>query len=140
MCCSVWQGRAGRSRTTSRIGGRSSTSVSARARSEERRVGKEWRSLCDWSSDVCSSDLPDLHPLEQWSDSRPRAGIHALQQPVMQSVFPNTMHTGDVLLRLAGKGGTFKDYLQNRWKELHQRFGKGQIGRASCRERVEITV
>src|SRR5438034_373357 len=28
-------------------------------RSEERRVGKEWRSLCDWSSDVCSSDLHD---------------------------------------------------------------------------------
>src|SRR5437588_464992 len=28
-----------------------------RLRSEERRVGKEWRSLCDWSSDVCSSDL-----------------------------------------------------------------------------------
>src|SRR6476646_8676218 len=30
------------------------------ARSEERRVGKECRSRCDWSSDVCSSDLsPD---------------------------------------------------------------------------------
>src|SRR5476649_28697 len=28
-----------------------------RHRSEERRVGKECRSLCDWSSDVCSSDL-----------------------------------------------------------------------------------
>src|SRR4030095_7396090 len=28
-----------------------------RSRSEERRVGKECRSLCDWSSDVCSSDL-----------------------------------------------------------------------------------
>src|SRR5579875_1926684 len=28
-------------------------------RSEERRVGKECRSLCDWSSDVCSSDLGD---------------------------------------------------------------------------------
>src|SRR5215211_6366825 len=26
-------------------------------RSEERRVGKECRSLCDWSSDVCSTDL-----------------------------------------------------------------------------------
>src|SRR5882672_8420835 len=26
-------------------------------RSEERRAGKECRSLCDWSSDVCSSDL-----------------------------------------------------------------------------------
>src|SRR5476649_766567 len=30
------------------------------ARSEERRVGKECRSLCDWSSDVCSSDLGRL--------------------------------------------------------------------------------
>src|SRR5688572_4546776 len=27
-------------------------------RSEERRVGKECRFDCDWSSDVCSSDLP----------------------------------------------------------------------------------
>src|ERR1035437_8240029 len=26
-------------------------------RSEERRVGKECRYRCDWSSDVCSSDL-----------------------------------------------------------------------------------
>src|SRR5476649_593893 len=31
----------------------------SRRRSEERRVGKECRSLCDWSSDVCSSDLID---------------------------------------------------------------------------------
>src|SRR5476649_549364 len=29
----------------------------ALVRSEERRVGKECRSRCDWSSDVCSSDL-----------------------------------------------------------------------------------
>src|SRR5882672_6041376 len=29
-------------------------------RSEERRVGKECRSRCDWSSDVCSSDLIGL--------------------------------------------------------------------------------
>src|SRR4029453_7630966 len=29
----------------------------ASVRSEERRVGKGWRSRCDWSSDVCSSDL-----------------------------------------------------------------------------------
>src|SRR4029453_7544916 len=29
----------------------------AKERSEERRVGKECRSRCDWSSDVCSSDL-----------------------------------------------------------------------------------
>src|SRR6202049_4560021 len=30
------------------------------SRSEERRVGKECRSQCDWSSDVCSSDLIDI--------------------------------------------------------------------------------
>src|SRR5260221_302920 len=30
---------------------------SYKMRSEERRVGKECRSRCDWSSDVCSSDL-----------------------------------------------------------------------------------
>src|SRR3989449_3907055 len=70
--------------------------------------------------------LPDLHPLEQWNDSRPRAGIHALQQPVMQPVFPNAIAAGDVLLRAAGKAGTFKDYVQGRWHELHQRFGKGR--------------
>src|SRR5476649_1522128 len=31
-------------------------------RSEERRVGKECRSRCDWSSDVCSSDLLGPQP------------------------------------------------------------------------------
>jgi anaerobic selenocysteine-containing dehydrogenase/Fe-S-cluster-containing dehydrogenase component len=70
--------------------------------------------------------LPDLHPLEQWNDSRPRAGIYALQQPVMQPVLPNALAAGDVLLRVAGKPGTFKDYLAGRWHELHQRFGKGR--------------
>src|SRR5260221_715124 len=32
-------------------------------RSEERRVGKECRSRCDWSSDVCSSDLSSLEKI-----------------------------------------------------------------------------
>ncbi|PYO94480.1 MAG: hypothetical protein DMD60_14525, partial [Gemmatimonadetes bacterium] len=70
--------------------------------------------------------LPDLHPLEQWNDARPRAGIYALQQPVMQPVFPNTRHTGDVLLQASGTAGTFKDYLQTRWRTLHQRYGRGR--------------
>ncbi len=70
--------------------------------------------------------LPDLHPLEQWNDVRPRAGVFALQQPVMQPVFPNARHAGDVVLRAAGKPGTFKDYLQNRWRELHRRHGAGR--------------
>ena len=70
--------------------------------------------------------LPDLHPLEQWNDSRPRAGVFALQQPAMQPVFPETRHSGDVLLRVAGRPGTFKDYLQGKWRELHRRFGAGK--------------
>src|SRR5882672_10540665 len=37
------------------------------SRSEERRVGKECRSLCDWSSDVCSSDL---HRSEKGEDDQ----------------------------------------------------------------------
>src|SRR4030095_16876731 len=38
----------------------------ATMRSEERRVGQECRSRCDWSSDVCSSDLCDeIRPFSQ---------------------------------------------------------------------------
>src|SRR5947208_12894417 len=70
--------------------------------------------------------LPELHPLEQWNDSRPRAGVYALQQPVMQPVFPNTRHTGDVILQVSGKAGAFKEYLQTRWRTLHQRYGRGR--------------
>jgi anaerobic selenocysteine-containing dehydrogenase/Fe-S-cluster-containing dehydrogenase component len=70
--------------------------------------------------------LPDLHPLEQWNDSRPRAAVYALQQPVMQPVFPNARHAGDVLLQAAGKTGTFKEYVQTRWRALHQRYGRGR--------------
>src|SRR5215211_5056583 len=44
----------------------------ATPRSEERRVGKECRSLCDWSSDVCSSDLGD----ERANDLRRRRQDH----------------------------------------------------------------
>jgi molybdopterin-containing oxidoreductase family iron-sulfur binding subunit len=70
--------------------------------------------------------LPDLHPLEQWNDSRPRVGVFALQQPAMQPVFPETRHSGDVVLRLMGRTGSFRDHLQNRWRELHRRFGAGK--------------
>src|SRR2546426_2778090 len=70
--------------------------------------------------------LPDLHPLEQWNDSRPRAGVYALQQPVMQPVFPNARHTGDVLLQVSGSASSFKEYLQTRWRTLHQRYGRGR--------------
>src|SRR3989441_4809160 len=70
--------------------------------------------------------LPDLHPLEQWNDARPRASVVALLQPVMQPVFPEARHTGDVLLRAAGRDQTFQDYLQGKWRELHRRQGGGK--------------
>ena len=67
--------------------------------------------------------LPDLHPLEQWNDSRPRAGVFALQQPAMMPVFDGPRQTGDILLQLAGRTGGYKRYLQGKWAALHQRVG-----------------
>jgi len=72
-------------------------------------------SYLDETAAACDMILPDHHPLEQWGDSRPRAGVTALQQPIVQPVF-NTRPTGDVILKLSGKAGTFQDYLQAKWK------------------------
>src|SRR5882672_5864117 len=72
-------------------------------RSEERRVGKECRSRCDWSSDVCSSDLPA-------DAGRPAARI----------VRPSRFREG---------GGA-------RARRSRDSRRTGEIGRASCRERV----
>ena len=68
--------------------------------------------------------LPNLHALERWDDTRPRAGVTGLMQPVMEPVFAG-MHTGDVLLQSAKQVGgavaavatapDFKTYLQNAW-------------------------
>src|SRR2546428_6753046 len=75
-------------------------------------------SYMDETAAACDLILPDHHPLEQWGDSRPRAGVVGLQQPVVQPVF-DTRPTGDLILKLAGKSGTFQDYLQGRWRTRH---------------------
>src|SRR3989454_1830117 len=75
-------------------------------------------SYLDETAAACDLILPDHHPLEQWGDSRPRAGVTALQQPVVQPVF-DTRPTGDLILKLAGKSGTFQDYLQGKWRTRH---------------------
>ena len=77
-------------------------------------------SYMDETAAACDMILPDHHPLEQWGDSRPRAGITAFQQPVVQPVF-DTRQTGDVILRLAGRSGTFKDHVQGKWRALQPR-------------------
>src|SRR5476649_2129824 len=73
------------------------------ARSEERRVGKECRSRCDWSSDVCSSDL----------DGRVAGGGR----------------------RKGGPGGRHPG-LGGHIDDGGGVLPRGEIGRASCRERV----
>ena len=72
-------------------------------------------SYLDETTAACDMVLPDHHPLEQWADSRPRAGVTAFQQPVVQPVF-DTKQTGDVVLRLAGRSGTFQDHLQAKYR------------------------
>src|SRR5882672_5853157 len=86
-----------------RLAGLPPLNVLIQVRSEERRVGKECRSRCDWSSDVCSSDLRAL-----------RLGAYARAREDRAPA-----------LRAAP-----------RRPAAAQRADPGQIGRASCRERV----
>src|SRR5436305_2049616 len=118
------------------------------SRSEERRVGKEWRSRwaayhssrrrhtrCgrDWSSDVCSSDLK-------------RAECRAAQDrgQAMADVSGRGPYAADraghdrglcLLLEIVGDLGDAVD----RHRQRHE-LDAVEIGRASCRERVEISV
>src|SRR4030095_7884215 len=48
-------------------------------RSEERRVGKECRSRCDWSSDVSSSDLLNRKPLTLEDSKAIEEGVDAAE-------------------------------------------------------------
>src|SRR5438874_2670836 len=107
-------------------------------RSEERRVGKECRytrSLRDWSSDVCSSDL------------KPDEIYHLGAQSHVRVSFDIPEYTSDVtgvgtirILEAIREAGLRSRFLQASSSEM---FGKAQevpqnekIGRASCRERV----
>src|ERR1044072_1062706 len=76
-------------------------------RSEERRVGKEWIYQCDWSSDVCSSDL--------------HRGRGERQHPAPHDC----------------PGGSPGD---RQHRPAARKLADPQIGRASCRERVDISV
>src|SRR5438132_9273965 len=74
------------------------------------------RSLCDWSSDVCSSDL---QLVLEWC-----AANHACRRPPF---FAKSFNRIPAWLPLIS------------WI-LVRTSGLGQIGRASCRKRVEILV
>jgi len=99
-------------------------------------------SYLDETAAACDLVLPDHHPLEQWGDSRPRAGVVALQQPVVQPVF-DTRQTGDVILKLAGRTGTFKDRVKGKladqaWIESLARGGIYAEAAAATRATVRL--
>src|SRR5436190_233183 len=109
-------------------------------RSEERRVGKEWRSLCDWSSDVCSSDLRALIALAPGDVPRlAEAGIDArVLMFTLVASFVACLGFGLAPAVHATRVDTNAALKQSAARLVGDRSWK--IGRASCRERVEITV
>src|SRR5205814_2607567 len=87
------------------------------------------RCLSDWSSDVCSSDLSfnDRHE----TDVRDFGGFNAFQSAVNHAVDATTT---------IFKHNYFTGPWVNEANLTYEHFKQEQIGRASCRERAEITV
>src|SRR5205085_4531788 len=93
---------------------------------------------CDWSSDVCSSDLVDgtyelfrhFYGLRRFNKGvdRPYGAVVGVLQTVLQMI-----ENGDRVKDFASRGPT---YLGVATDHVIESFRK--IGRASCRERVEI--
>src|SRR5437588_480151 len=109
-------------------------------RSEERRVGKEVRSLCDWSSDVCSSDLKG----EIVDFPRKQKVGEGAKGDIPVAVSGVTGFGGSIRVDAAGniyvlQGGIPADFPVPAGFEKDEAF-RNEIGRASCRERGEITV
>src|SRR5437588_544604 len=109
-------------------------------RSEKRRVGKVGRSLCDWSSDVCSSDL---HDRMISTDVEHAVAAQEIQIRLIIHV---------VEIRALGAGIDFvetDDALRLHQRSVQMFFVQvvilaqarsNEIGKASCRESGEITV
>jgi molybdopterin-containing oxidoreductase family iron-sulfur binding subunit len=80
----------------------------------------------DETSALCNLIMPDRHFLESWGDSSPRAGIMAIQQPVMEPVpMFDAKAAGDALLAVAGQldadlgAATFYEYLRAQHMAAH---------------------
>src|SRR5207249_7648699 len=93
------------------------------------------RSKRDWSSDVCSSDLTTVrfinvsggpHNIAFYADSIPKGGAAVLKKGM-----PNAM--GDLM-------GAFLTQPNEKYDVSFTGAPAGEIGRASCRERVEMGV
>src|SRR5579875_3929033 len=83
-----------------------------RRRSEERRVGKECRSRCDWSSDVCSSDL---NAATHWDrGGADDALIHDAEAAHYQAVRIAKSATTDAV-QILGGAGFMQDHPVEMW-------------------------
>ncbi len=66
----------------------------------------------DETAEMASLLLPAHHPLEEWRDSNPRAGVRGLGQPVLQPVV-RSRPIGDILLTTVPAGASVP------WKTQH---------------------
>src|SRR3546814_20450453 len=108
--------------------------------------------ISDWSSDVCSSDLVDLAISRQENALsvltgrapaaiRPRAKLSGLQAPPLPGGLPSTLlrRRPDIApaeLSLAASDATLDAARAPFLPSLRLTGSAGEIGRASCRERV----
>ncbi len=88
----------------------------------------------DETTEACDVVLPVSHALESFGDAWTARGVYSLQQPAMKKLpMFDSRPAGDVLIALATAGGagskwpdSYHDYLRDRWKSMHSRFGAGR--------------
>src|SRR5688572_31164019 len=88
---------------------------------------------CDWNSDVCSSDLPD-HPLLPNYKFVP-IGYHGRASSIVASEAPIRRPWGQI----KGPDQPHPAFVPTRMLDFELEVGVYEIGRASCRERVEMS-
>src|SRR5207249_8120657 len=97
------------------------------------------RSKRDWSSDVCSSDLVGrltVFPGIEFRSDQGGEPIHYI------SIFPEDCDLDHVWTTLQGELGLTPTAIQEKGgdEKVYIPIEQGEIGRASCRERVEDEV
>src|SRR5205814_5344616 len=95
------------------------------------------RCLSDWSSDVCSSDLKSqIQNTGHWHQHG--FGWCSWKGFILLDAFSRRMQAGDVALYLDADTFPIAPFGQL-FEACAREGGVFQIGRASCRERVEIS-
>lgn len=71
----------------------------------------------DETAFMCNYICPDNHYLESWNDAMPKAGLLTLAQPTIAPIF-KTRQAQESLLKWAGNGTKFQQYLQDQWRKI----------------------